>query len=442
MQTQVLPDKNKSKRTVLSGWIGSVFEYYDFFIYATASALVFPQIFFPSQNPHIAIVISLATYGVGYVMRPVGAFILGHIGDTKGRKTVLLLCLYLMGFATVAVGLLPTYDQIGLWAPILLVTLRLVQGFAVAGEIVGASSMILESAPEGKRGFYTSFALQGVQVGQIVAAAVFLPLAHFLSDSDFLSWGWRIPFLASILIILISSIIRRKVSESPVFLKEQNQGEKVVSPIKEAVQHSSKDMIRVGVMSTMNAVAATISIFGAAYAVQPAYGIGFDKDFYLWIPIVGNLIAIVTTPLAGKLSDKVGRRPPIIVGALVSGALVILYLYFVSTHNMIASLITAILIWGFFYQGYNGTYSSFFPELFKARYRVSAMAVAFNCGVALSAALPSLFAMIAYPGSEHIPLKVGGMIFGLTILVALCAWFSRETFRTPTALLGEVDPAR
>ena len=172
--------KHQSKKAAASAWIGSALEYYDFFIYATAASLIFPQVFFPSENPRTAIIASLATYGVGYIARPIGAFVLGHWGDTHGRKNVLLLCMFLMGFSTLAVGLLPTYAQIGMWAPALLVVLRLIQGFAVAGEISGASSMVVEHAPFGRRGFFASFTLQGVQAGQILAAAVFLPLAHFM----------------------------------------------------------------------------------------------------------------------------------------------------------------------------------------------------------------------------------------------------------------------
>ena len=182
---------HQTKKATASGWIGSALEYYDFFIYATAAALIFPQIFFPSADPKVAIVASLATYGVGYVARPIGAFFLGHWGDTHGRKMVLVICMFLMGFSTVAVGLLPTYDQVGLWAPAMLVVLRLIQGFAVAGEISGASSMILEHAPFGRRGYYASFTLQGVQAGQIMAAAVFLPLAHYMPAEAFNSWRNR-----------------------------------------------------------------------------------------------------------------------------------------------------------------------------------------------------------------------------------------------------------
>src|SRR3989440_8858210 len=162
---------HQTKKATASGWIGSALEYYDFFIYATAASLIFPQIFFPSTDPKVAIIASLATYGVGYVARPIGAFFLGHWGDTHGRKTVLLVCMFLMGFSTMAVGILPTYQQVGILAPVLLVILRLIQGFAVAGEVSGASSMILEHAPFGRRGYFASFTLQGVQAGQLFAAA-------------------------------------------------------------------------------------------------------------------------------------------------------------------------------------------------------------------------------------------------------------------------------
>ena len=180
---------HQTKKATASGWIGSALEYYDFFIYATAASLIFPQIFFPSTDPKVAIIASLATYGVGYVARPIGAFFLGHWGDTHGRKTVLIVCMFLMGFSTMAVGILPTYQQVGWLAPMLLVVLRLIQGFAVAGEISGASSMILEHAPFGRRGFFASFTLQGVQAGQILAAAVFLPLAHYMDKDAFNSLG-------------------------------------------------------------------------------------------------------------------------------------------------------------------------------------------------------------------------------------------------------------
>ena len=285
------PGRHQSKKAAASGWIGSALEYYDFFIYATAASLIFPQIFFPSENPKVAIIASLATYGVGYVARPIGAFVLGHWGDTHGRKNVLILCMFLMGISTMAVGLLPTYAQVGLLAPALLVILRLVQGFAVAGEISGASSMILEHAPFGRRGFFASFTLQGVQAGQILAAAVFLPLAHFMPDTAFATWGWRIPFLLSFFVIIAGWIIRREVDETPAFKEEGEHNAVPRSPVIEAFRTSWRDMIRVVCMALMNTIPVVTTVFGAAYAVQPAYGIGFHKDVFLWIPVLGNIVA-------------------------------------------------------------------------------------------------------------------------------------------------------
>ena len=264
------PGGPQSRVAAASGWIGSALEYYDFFIYATAASLIFPQVFFPSGDPQVAIVASLATYGVGYVARPIGALVLGHCGDTHGRKNVLLVCLFTMGLATLAVGFLPTYDQVGLWAPALLVALRLIQGFAVAGELSGASSMILEHAPLGQRGYYASFTLQGVQAGQVMAAAVFLPLAYYLPEASFNAWGWRVPFLLSFLVIVAGYRIRRNVAETPVFTAERARGGVPKAPIVEAFRYCWPDMLRVACMALMNVIAVVATVFGAAYAEHPA----------------------------------------------------------------------------------------------------------------------------------------------------------------------------
>ena len=428
---------HQTKKATASGWIGSALEYYDFFIYATAASLIFPQIFFPSTDPKVAIVASLATYGVGYVARPIGAFFLGHWGDTHGRKTVLLVCMFLMGFSTMAVGILPTYQQVGWYAPALLVILRLIQGFAVAGEISGASSMILEHAPFGRRGFFASFTLQGVQAGQILAAAVFLPLAHYLPADDFNSWGWRIPFLLSFFVVVAGYIIRREVDETPAFAEEGAHGEVPRAPIVQAFKNSWKDMIRVVCMSLMNVIPVVTSIFGAAYAVQPGYGIGFSKDVYLWIPVLGNILAVLVIPFVGNLSDKIGRRPPIVVGAIASGLLSFVYLYAISIHNVPLAIAMSLLMWGVVYQGYNAIFPSFYPELFPTRSRVSAMAIAQNIGTLITALLPAFFASVAPPGSTNIPFTIGCWTLGITIISAIAAFSARETYRIHLNDLGE-----
>ncbi len=393
-----------------SGWIGSALEYYDFFIYATAASLVFPQTFFPSSNPTVAIVASLATYGVGYVARPVGAFVLGHYGDVHGRRNVLLVCLFLMGLSTMAVGLVPTYAQAGVWAPVLLVVLRLIQGFAVAGEISGASSMILEHAPFGRRGYFASFTLQGVQAGQILAAAVFLPLSYALSKEAFLSWGWRIPFLLSVLVLIVGVIIRREVEETPAFREEQAKHTTPTAPVKEVLTNHSPDLLRVMGMALMNV-----------------------------IPVVGNIVAVIVIPFVGALSDRIGRRPPIIVGALGAGLLAFAYLHAISIRNVPLAFVLSVLMWGVVYQGYNAVFPSFYPELFPTRARVSGMAIAQNIGTMLTAFLPALFATVAPPGSTNVPLTVGALAFGVTIISALAALSARETYRVHLNDLG--DPA-
>ena len=430
---------HQTRKATASGWIGSALEYYDFFIYATAASLIFPQIFFPSTDPKVAIIASLATYGVGYVARPIGAFFLGHWGDTHGRKTVLLVCMFLMGFSTMAVGILPTYQQVGWLAPALLVALRLIQGFAVAGEISGASSMILEHAPFGRRGFFASFTLQGVQAGQMLAAAVFLPLAHYMDKDAFNSWGWRIPFLMSFVVIVAGYIIRREVEETPAFAEESEHREVPKAPVIVAIRDNWPDMLRVICMALMNVIPVVTTIFGAAYAVQPGYKIGFEKDVYLWIPVLGNIVAVLVIPLVGNLSDKIGRRPPVIVGALASGLLSFGYLYAISIHNVPLAIAMSLLMWEVVYQGYNAVFPSFYPEMFPTRTRVSGMAISQNLGTLVTALLPALFVAVAPPGATDIPLTIGAWTFGITCIAAIAAWTARETYRVHLNDLGKTD---
>ncbi|MGR6964710.1 MFS transporter [Geodermatophilus sp. URMC 61] len=427
------------RKAAASGWMGSALEYYDFFIYAQAAALVFPTIFFPESNPQIGIIVALATFGVGYVARPIGAFVLGHWGDTHGRKNVLVLCMLLMGASTFLVALLPTYQQVGLLAPALLVLLRLVQGFAVGGEISGASAMIVEHAPFGRRGYYASYTLQGVQAGQILAAAVFLPLAALLPEAAFESWGWRIPFLLSALVVIAGYVIRRRVDETPVFQEEAAHGEVPKAPIVQAVRESGRDMLRVVCMALMNAVPVATTVFGATYATnEEAYGIGFSASTYLWISVVGNAVAVLLIPFVGNLSDRIGRRPCIIVGALGSTALSFAYLYAISQGSVVGAFVLAILMWGVVYQGYNAVFPAFYQELFPTRTRVTAFAVSQNLGTMITAFLPALYAIVA-PGGSNVPLIVGGITFGVGIIAATAAWSARETHRVHMNDLGRDD---
>ncbi|MGS0686352.1 MFS transporter [Nakamurella sp. GG22] len=453
------------KKAAASGWMGSALEYYDFFIYAQAAALVFPTLFFPSDNAQAGIVASFATFGVGYVARPIGAFVLGHWGDTHGRKNVLVLCMLLIGASTFGVALLPTYDAVGIWAPILLVCLRLIQGFAVGGEISGASAMILEHSPFGRRGFFTSFTLQGVQAGQVLAAAVFLPLSAIMPKEAFETWGWRIPFLLSAVVVYAGYQIRKNVDETPAFVEESEHGEVPQAPIIMAVKENGIDMFRVFCMALMNAIPTVVVTFGATFATNAAYGVGLTTTNYLWISVSGNIVAVLLIPFVGNLSDAIGRRPVIIVGCLGSGLLAYPYLYFVSQGNFIGAFGLAILMWGMVYQGYNAVFPSFFQELFPTKTRVTAFAVSQNLGTLVTAFLPAIYAGLVGPTpsscvvdkkfqpdvvldtgltcratadsiESSVVWTVGSITFALAVVAAIAAFSARETFRVHMNDLG------
>jgi MFS family permease len=260
-----------------------------------------------------------------------------------------------------------------------------------------------------------------------------------MPEDSFNSWGWRIPFLLSAGVLFAGYIIRREVDETPAFSKETVAAEVPKSPIKEAFKYSSKDMFRVVCMALMNVIPVVATIFGAAYAVQASYGIGFHKSVYLWIPVAGNILAVLVIPYIGDLSDRIGRRIPVIVGAIGSGLLSFGYLYAISIHNVPLAIVMSLLMWGIVYQGYNAIFPSFYPELFPTRSRVSAMAISQNVGTLITALLPALFALVAPPGSTNIPLTVGSITLAVTIIAALAAWSARETYRVPMSQLGEPD---
>ena len=324
-------------------------------------------------------------------------------------------------------------------APILLVLLRLIQGFTVAGELGGASAMIIEHSPFGRRGYYASFSLQGTQAASVIAAAVFLPLSAALSPEAFTSWGWRIPFFLSALVVVAGYIIRRRVDETPAFREEEAHQGVVKAPVVQVFRENGANILRAVCMALVNVVGTTVVVFGAAYATQAAYGVGMSTTLYLWIPIAANIVAIILIPYFGRLSDRIGRRPLMIFGALGSGVLSIPYLFAVSQKNEALAIVLAILTVGVFYQAWNATFASFFQEMFPTRTRVTGFAISQNIGLAVVAFLPTVFTIVAPPGSTNVPLIIGGLCFGITIIGAIAAWSAQETYRVHLNDLGKPD---
>ncbi|MBV9889550.1 MAG: MFS transporter, partial [Rhizobacter sp.] len=245
--------------------------------------------------------------------------------------------------------------------------------------------------------------------------------------------------LLSFVVIVAGYIIRREVEETPAFAEEGERHQVPRSPVIDAFRYNWADMLRVVGMSLMNVIPVVTTIFGAAYAVQAGYGIGFGKDVYLWIPVLGNIVAVLVIPVVGNLCDRIGRRPPIIVGALVSGLLSFAYLFAISIRSVPLAIAISLLMWGVVYQGYNAVFPSFYPELFPTRTRVSAMAISQNVGTAITAMLPAIFAAVAPPGSTGIPTTIGALALIICAIAAAAAWSARETFRVPMNDLGKAD---
>ncbi|MDQ1053892.1 MFS family permease [Arthrobacter sp. SORGH_AS 212] len=416
------------RKAAMSGWIGSALEYYDFALYSLAATLVFPTIFFPSENPTVGIIASLATYAVGYVSRPIGAVVLGAYGDRKGRKSVLVFAMLLMGFATFAVGLLPTYGQVGLLAPALLVVLRLIQGFAVAGELGGASAMIVEHSPDARRGFFASFSLQGTQVGSILATAVLLPLSAALPADQFASWGWRIPFLLSAVVILAGYFIRRRVQEPPAYAAKSGEAaQKQRFPLVELLRTRPGAMVRCILMTFANVIGMATLIFGVSYATQKGYGNGFSSSEFLWVTLVANIAAVVTIPLFGALSDRIGRRTLMAGGGLLGGVMVGGYLWAIEQGSLPLVFVSVVIVQGIFFQMWNATFATFFQEQFPMRIRVTGFAVSQNIGLMIASFFPSIFTAIAPPGTANVPLTIGLTTFVICLVATVATLMSSDT---------------
>ncbi|MEV2215644.1 MFS transporter [Streptomyces sp. NPDC050997] len=428
------PPTGQPKKAATAAWIGSALEYYDFFIYGSAAALIFPEVFFDESDPATATLLSLATFGVAYAARPVGALFLGHFGDRVGRKKIMVFTLILMGLSTFLIGCLPSRAQVGGLAPVLLVLCRVLQGISAAGEQASANSMTLEHAPPHRRGFFTSFTLSGTQGGQLLATLVFIPVAA-LPDDQLLSWGWRIPFFLSVGVAVVGYVIRRKLEETPVFAQQQASGEGVAKlPLAVLLREHWADVLRVIAGALVASVSTIFTVWALAYATSDS--VGMSRSSMLWVGALANLVALAAIPLWATLSDRVGRRPVYLIGAAGSAVAMFAYLWAISTGSYPLTLVLGVVAFGVLYSAANGVWPSFYGEMFPTRVRLSGMAVGTQIGFAVAGFAVTFAAQIAGPDGADWS-AVALFTAALCVPPVVAALTARETAKVPTEELGE-----
>ncbi|MEU8247407.1 MFS transporter [Nonomuraea sp. NPDC048916] len=424
------------RKAALAAWIGSALEYYDFFIYGSAAALIFSKVFFDESDPATATLQSLASFGVAYAARPVGAFILGHVGDRFGRKKIMVFTLILMGVSTFLIGCLPTRDQIGGLAPALLVLLRVLQGLSAAGEQASANSMTLEHSPAHQRGYYTSFTLNGTQFGQILATFAFIPVAA-LPEEQLLSWGWRVPFWLSVAVAVVGWVIRRKLEETPAFEREVAEGTVPKMPLSLLFRDHWASVLRVVCAALIATVSTIFTVWALNYATSDA--IGLDKATMLWVGVAANGVALVTIPLWARLSDRIGRRPVFLIGAVGSPIMIFVYLAAINSKSYPLIFLVGILTLGVVYSASNGIWPSLYGEMFTTKVRLSGMAIGTQIGFAIAGfAVASAAGIVSPSGWLGLQGWTGVAIFTgiLCAISAIAVLTARETAHVPTEELG------
>ena len=387
------PGRTNIVKVVFASVVGTAVEWYDFFLYGSAAALVFGVLFFPDEDPLTATLLAFGTYALGFVARPLGGIVFGHYGDRVGRKKMLVVSLFMMGAATVAIGLLPTYATIGIAAPILLLVCRLLQGFAVGGEWGGAVLMVAEHGKDEHRGFWSSWPQAGVPLGNLLATAVLWILSVFQSEADFNSWGWRIPFLLSAVMVLIGLWVRLSLEDSPVFAEAKAEIEKSDSkhlPILEVVRRYPKEVfLAMGMRMAENISYYLFTIvvitYVTTYLKQP-------KGVVLGALLIGAAVQVVLIPLIGALSDRVGRRPLYLVGAAGVGVWGFVFFSMIDTLSS-GSILVAVVVGLVFHALMYSPQAAFFSELFGTSVRYTGASVGYQLASIFAGALAPIIAL-------------------------------------------------
>ncbi|MBA8825280.1 metabolite-proton symporter [Saccharopolyspora lacisalsi] len=413
------------RRVALASLIGTTIEWYDFFIYGTAAALVFDQMFFPSFDPVMGTLAAFASFAIGFIARPLGGAVFAHFGDRVGRKPMLVWSLTLMGTATLLMGLLPGYATIGVWAPVLLVLLRFAQGIGVGGEWGGAALMAVEHAPDHRRGFYGSWPQIGVPAGLLLGNVTFSIVSASLSNEQFMAWGWRVPFLCSAVLIMAGFIIRLKISESPVFEKVMRNKEKTRTPLLEVLRTHPKNLaLATGAFIGTHATFYITSTWMVSYATET---LAYERTTVLNANSLLSFSDIPLILLFGLLSDRIGRRPMFLGGMAVLALFAVPYFLLVDT-----GMIGLFLIGGFVVQccrsAVYGPQSAYFSELFDARFRYSGVSISYQLASILGGGIAPMIctALFAWTGSS---MAIAGYAIVLAVISFLSSYWLTETHR-------------
>lgn len=406
------------RRVVLASFIGTTIEWYDYFIYGLAAALVFNQLFFPELDSFTGTIAAFGTFAVGFFARPIGGLVFGHYGDKLGRKTMLVTTLVMMGVATFLIGCLPTHASIGVAAPIILVVLRFVQGFGVGGEWGGAVLMAVEHGHTGKRGFYASWAQAGVPVGLLLATGIFTLLNSQLTEAQFLAWGWRVPFLIGILLLAVGLYIRLAILESPLFQKLQESEPQRPAPIREVLRKYPRNvLVAMGCRFAENASFYIFTVFIYTYAKEH---LQVERQVILNAILVASVFQFIAVPCFGALSDRVGRRPVYIFGAVFTAIFAMPFFWLVNTQTPFYITLALVLAVAVGHAAMYGPQAAFFSELFGTRVRYSGVSLGYQLASPFAGGLAPIIAAFLLKWTDGSPWSIAAYL-AFTALITLTA---------------------
>ncbi|WP_172513008.1 MFS transporter [Enterobacter roggenkampii] len=426
----------KNKKVLIASLTGSAIEWFDYFLYGTAAALVFNKIFFPMVDPVIGLILSYLSFSLTFFIRPIGGVLFAHIGDRIGRKKTLVLTLSSMGGATVMIGLLPTYEMIGLWAPALLILMRIIQGMGIGGEWGGALLLAYEYAPEKRKGFFGSIPQAGVTIGMLMATFI-VSLMTLFSEADFLSWGWRIPFLLSSVLVLLGLWIRKDIDETPDFQKVKASGQVAKAPLRDTLKHHWREvLIAAGLKVVETAPFYIFSTFVVSYATST---LTYQKSQALEAVTLGALVATIMIPLMGLLSDKVGRQRMYAISVFVLGLFIVPWFMLLNTGTTWGIVLATVIAFGVLWAPVTAVLGTLCSEIFSANVRYTGITLGYQLGAALAGGTAPLIAtgLLAKYDGDWVPVA---WYLAVTVTISLIAIFCAS--RVNRATLIQAQPER